>query len=411
MQLYFPFVERDIKIFYETLPENEKRIYAAIEAKKIGYGGISYISQIVNCSRTTIYRGISELKNLPEIGNDLINRIRKPGGGRKPYDVIYPDIDEQFLDVLKHYTAGSPTEEVIWTDLSPNDIIEKLKEKHDVTVSKTVVDKLLEKHKYGLRKMLKSDTIKVVEYRNEQFETIEKYIAEYKETGNPIISMDSKKKEHIGNYYRDGKLYCKDHIRTYDHDFKNNNKGVIIPHSIWDYRLNIGYIHIGTSKDTSQFACDSIRNWWYNYGKYNYPKATSILILCDGGGSNASRHYIFKYDLQNLAEELSIEIRIAHYPPYTSKYNPIEHRLFPHVTRACQGVVFSSVEIVKELMEKTKTSTGLKVFVKVIDKVYQTGRKVDDDFKNNMKIVFDQYLSKWNYRAVPNKKLKVVQLI
>lgn len=411
MQLYFPFIESDIKNFYEMLPENEKRLYAAIEAKRIGYGGISYISQIVNCSRTTIYRGISELEYLPDICNNLINRIRKPGGGRKPYHIIYPNIDEQFLDVLKHYTAGSPMEDVIWTDLSPNDIIEKLKEKHDVTVSKTVVDQLLKKHKYGLRKMLKSDTIKVVEYRNEQFETIAKYIVEYEKTDNPIISMDSKKKEYIGNYYRDGKLYCKKHIRTYDHDFNSNSDGVIIPHSIWDYKLNVGYIHIGTSKDTSQFACDSIRNWWYNHGKFIYRNATSILILCDGGGSNGSRHYIFKFDLQLLAKELGIEIRIAHYPPYTSKYNPIEHRLFPHVTRACQGVVFSSVEIVKELMEKTKTSTGLKVFVKVIDKVYETGRKVDDEFKNNMKIIFDEFLPKWNYRAVPYKKYNVVQLI
>lgn len=411
MQLYFPFIERDIKTFYEMLPENEKRIYAAIEAQKIGYGGISYISQIVNCSRTTIYRGISELKYLNNNSNNLIDRIRKPGGGRKPYDIIYPNINEQFLDVLKHYTAGSPMKDVIWTDLSPSDIIEKLKEKHDVTVSKTVVDQLLKKHKYGLRKMLKSDTIKVVEYRNEQFENIAKLIVEYEKTGNPIISMDTKKKEYIGNYYRDGKLYCKEHIRTYDHDFNNNSEGVIIPHSIWDYKLNVGYIHIGTSKDTSQFACDCIRNWWYNHGQFLYPNATSILILCDGGGSNGSRYYIFKLDLQLLAIELGIEIRIAHYPPYTSKYNPIEHRLFPHVTRACQGVVFSSVKIVKELMEKTKTSTGLKVFVKVIDKVYETGRKVDDEFKNNMKIIFDDFLPKWNYRAVPNKKYKVVQLI
>ena len=406
MQLYLPFIEQQIASFYKTLSEKDKRLYAAIEASKIGYGGISYISRIVNCSPTTVSRGLMELNNLNNIeaANDIKNRIRKPGGGRKPYSEIYNNIDEQFLNVLKNHTAGDPmNEDIIWTDLTPNEIIEKLKQKHGVTISKTVVYKLIKKHNYGLRKAQKRTTIKSVQNRNEQFDNINELIEAYKKAGNPIMSMDTKKKEYLGNFYRDGQLYCQKAIETYDHDFNNNSNGVVIPHGLWDYQRNLGYIHIGTSKDTSEFACDSIRNWWNNHGKSLYPNATSILILCDGGGSNGSRHYIFKFDLLNLVEELGIEIRIAHYPPYTSKYNPIEHRLFPHVTRACQGVVFSSIEIVKELMEKTKTSTGLKVFVKVIDKVYQTGRKVNDDFKKNMKIIFDDYLPNWNYRAVPTK--------
>jgi hypothetical protein len=155
-----------------------------------------------------------------------------------------------------------------------------------------------------------------------------------------------------------------------------------------------------------------VRHWWYTYGRYRYLHATSILLKCDGGGSNDARHFLFKQDLQALADEIGIEIRIAHYPPYCSKYNPIEHRLFPHVTRACQGVVFASLELVKELMEKTHTQTGLKAFVHItatavlwIDKVYETGRKVADDFKENMRIVFDQVLPKWNYRAVPLSQL------
>jgi len=176
---------------------------------------------------------------------------------------------------------------------------------------------------------------------------------------------------------------------------------VIIPHSFYDLKRNTGYINLGTSKDTSEFACDSFRNWWYNLGRYDYPTATSILILCDGGGSNSSRYYIFKEDLQKLADEIGIEIRIAHYPPYCSRFNPIEHRLFPHVTRACQGVIFESVELVKELMEKTTTSQGLAVTVQIIDKVYATGRKVADDFKETMRIAFDDFLPQWNYTALP----------
>jgi hypothetical protein len=175
---------------------------------------------------------------------------------------------------------------------------------------------------------------------------------------------------------------------------------------------NIGYLHLGTSKDTShpkgmfhQFACDCIRSWWYQYGKAAFPYATAILGLCDGGGSNHTHHYIFKEDLQKLVDEIGIEIRIAHYPPYCSKYNPIEHRLFPHVTRACQGVIFTSVALVKELMGKTKTSKGLKIVVEIVEKIYETGRKVADDFIENMRIVFDTVLPRWNYRALPNQTL------
>ncbi len=158
---------------------------------------------------------------------------------------------------------------------------------------------------------------------------------------------------------------------------------------------------LGTSGDTSEFACESIRKWWIDYGKIEYPKSKEILILCDGGGSNSSRHYIFKEDLQKLSNELKIEIRIAHYPPYTSKYNPIEHRLFPHITKACQGVIFKSIEVVNKLMASTTTTKGLTVVSSILDKTFEIGRKVADDFKESMTIKFDEFLPDWNYVAVP----------
>ena len=244
--------------------------------------------------------------------------------------------------------------------------------------------------------------MKSVAYRNEQFIKIKALAAEFRASGNPIISFDTKKKESLGNFYRAGHLYTKEELHAYDHDFNSFAAGVIIPHGIYDLLHNIGYIHIGTSKDTSQFACDCLRSWWLQHARLLYPNATKILALCDGGGSNGSRHYIFKEDLQQLADELGIEIRIAHYPPYCSKYNPIEHRLFPHVTRACQGVLFTSVNLVKQLIEKTTTSKGLQVFVKIIETIYQTGRKVADNFKQTMRIVLDDFLPAWNYRAIPN---------
>lgn len=187
----------------------------------------------------------------------------------------------------------------------------------------------------------------------------------------------------------------------FDHDWPSLALGVAIPHGLYDVSRNEGYIQIGTTHDTGEFACDSLRYWWQHYGTKHYPTATAILLLCDGGGSNNSRHYLFKQDLQTLATDLGITIRVAHYPPYTSKYNPIEHRLFPHVTRACQGVIFENVEMVKQLIAKTKTKTGLKVFATILDGIYQTGRKVTEAFKQTMEIVFDDYLPQWNYRAIP----------
>lgn len=187
----------------------------------------------------------------------------------------------------------------------------------------------------------------------------------------------------------------------FDHDFPSLAEGVAVPHAIYDMARNEAYVNIGTSRDTSEFACDSIKHWWLAHGKHHYPDADSILMLMDGGGSNSSRHYIFKQDLQALSDELGIEIRVAHFPPYTSKWNPIEHRVFPHITRALQGAILKTHQLTKELIEKTTTKTGLKVIAYIFNKVYETGRKVADDFKQSMRIVFDEHLSQWNYVAVP----------
>lgn len=181
-------------------------------------------------------------------------------------------------------------------------------------------------------------------------------------------------------------------------------KGVAIPHGIYDIKKNIAHINIGTSYETSEFACDSMKKWWLEKGQGDYPNATSILMLMDGGGSNSSRRYVFKEGLQNLADEIGVEIRIAHYPPYTSKWNPIEHRLFPHITRSMQGVLLKNHHMVKDLIEKTSTTTGLKVTASIIDKTYKLGKTATKDFKGSMKIKFDEVLGRWNYRAIPTQR-------
>jgi hypothetical protein len=304
--------------------------------------------------------------------------------------------------VLHDYTAGDPMREgVQWTNLTMKEIGERLAEV-GTPVSRPVVKALLRTHHYVSRKAQKAQAMGQHPERNAQFEYIAQLKQTYGESENPIVSLDTKKKELLGNFYRPGHLYTPEVVKTIDHDFPSAAEGVVIPQGVYDLKRNLGYVTLGTSHDTSEFACDSLRRWWEREGPVAYPQATSLLVLCDGGGSNSANQYLFKADLQRLAEELALEIRVAHYPPYASKYNPIEHRLFPHLTRACQGVIFHTIDVVKELMENAKTKTGLRVTVDILDKVYQTGRKCAASFKQNMPIVFDAILPKWNYRAVPS---------
>jgi hypothetical protein len=304
--------------------------------------------------------------------------------------------------VLRDRTAGDPMrQEVRWADLTYEQIASHLAEA-GTPVSVPVVKQLLRRHGYVRRKARKSKAMGGHPDRNRQFENIARLKREYLGSDNPVLSMDTKKKELIGNFCRAGRLLTQGVLETLDPDFPSFASGVIIPHGLYDVKHNDGHVNLGTSHDTGEFACDSIERWWQEKGCALYPRATSILLLCDGGGSNGATQYPFKEDLQGLVDRLGIEIRVAHYPPYCSKYNPIEHRLFPHLTRACQGVIFESVGLVKELMEKTRTSTGLRVTVDILEKVYRTGRKYAAGFKEGMKIVFDEILPRWNYRAVPS---------
>lgn len=291
-------------------------------------------------------------------------------------------------------------EGVIWTDLTPGEISRRLKEK-GTPASTPVVRELLRRHRYARRKAQKRLATRRHKDRDAQFRNIARLRTAYEASDAPILSVDTKKKEFIGNLYRAGRLYTREELKTLDHDFPSDAEGVVIPHGIYDLKRNHGHVNLGTSRDTSRFACDSLAAWWRRHGAVHYPRAASLLILCDGGGSNAATRHVFKAGLQRLADVLGLEIRVAHYPPGCSKYNPIEHRMFPHVTRACQGVVFTSVGLVKELVEKAGTRTGLAVTADVLAGEYPAGEKVPAGFKGSMRIVFDETLPRWNYRAVP----------
>jgi Rhodopirellula transposase DDE domain len=303
--------------------------------------------------------------------------------------------------VLHEHTAGSPTQpEVIWTDLTATDIAEKISQRGN-PISVHIVEQLLDEHDYHRRKAQKSLSLREHKDRDQQFGYMARLTQQYLECGEPILSMDTKKRELIGNFFRPGVLLSKEAIQTLDHDFPSFAEGVVIPHGLYDERHNKGYVHLGTSHDTSAFACDCLLHWWGRFGQKCYPGARSLLLKCDGGGSNSAKTYLFKAEAQRLADETGLEIRVAHYPPYCSKYNPIEHRLFCHISRACQGVIFTSVELVRQLMEKTRTRTGLSVVVEVIDKVYPTGRKVADEIKKSLNLVRDHLLPNLNYRLLP----------
>lgn len=291
-------------------------------------------------------------------------------------------------------------EDVVWTYLSTTEIARELAYLGTPICTDTVRN-LLDEFGFHRRQAEKSKALDVAPYRNEQFENIARLKQEYLDSPNPIVSMDSKKKEFVGELFRAGRVYANGPNVALDHDFPSYAAGKIIPHGLYDLKRNVGHLTLGISHDTSQFACDSLGLWWQRHGAPAYPRATSLLLLCDGGGSNNCRHYIFKEDLQRLANRLGIKIRVAHYPPYCSKYNPIEHRLFPHVTRAWSGVMFRTLDIVIKCLRRVSTSTGLTLTYAVLDKMYQLQREASQRFLKAWPIQFDQLLPDWNYTLVP----------
>lgn len=298
-------------------------------------------------------------------------------------------------------TAADPDEpDVLWTDLSPRQVAEAVSEM-GTPVSPPVVQDWLEEQGLARHKIEKVLEGGRSPDRDAQFRRIDELKTEYAAAGNPVLSVDTKAKEHLGQLFRAGRVWTQRPFQAFDHDFPSWATGVVIPHGIYDITRNRGHLNIGLSHDTSEFACDSLRWYWNRIGRRCYPRATSILLLCDCGGSNSAAQYLFKQDLQHLVDDLRIPIRVAHYPSYCSKFNPIERRLFPHVGRACQGMLFDTLDTVVRLMRKASTTTGLSTTVNVIRRVYETGRQVANDFKANLPLLFDKVLPKWNYIAVP----------
>lgn len=305
------------------------------------------------------------------------------------------------ISCLEVRTAGDPDrEDVVFTDLSPRRLAERL-ESLGTPVGRDAIATWLDEAGIRQRQIRKDLPGGEHPDRDAQFRRIAELIEQYESAGNPWFSMDTKAKEHLGQLYRKGRVRSLTPFFAFDHDFPSWADGVLIPHGIFDRRANLGHINLGLSHDTTEFACDSFRWFWNRIGKQRYPQAKSILLTCDGGGSNSARKHIFKWDLQCLSESIGIEIRVAHYPPYCSKYNPIERRFFPHVGRACSGLLFDTLDRVVSLMRRTQTHTGLRTTVNVIRRCYDTQRKATEEMKEKLRIKYDEILSKWNYVAKP----------
>lgn len=314
-----------------------------------------------------------------------------------------PEVKENFQAMVKDHTAGDPQRpEVVWTYLTPGEIAEGLSKRGTPVCAKTA-RRLLRIFGFRRRRARKQRPMGTSPDRNAQFENIAYLKCDYEDTDDPILSMDTKKKEVLGNFARQGTVYATGVVETLDHDFLGAAAGVVVPHGLYDVKRNVGHLTLGFGRDTSELACDSLELWWRRYGQAAYPRARSILLLCDGGGSNNAKHHIFKEDLQRLVNRIGIPIRVAHYPSYCSKYNPIEHRFFPHLTRAWQGVVLYTLDLMKRLVQRVHTSTGLKATVAILKKVYQAKRQASDRFLARYPIQFDHLLPHWNYTAVPTQ--------
>jgi len=400
--------EEAMRLYYRSLPEDHRRRYAAIEALKIGYGGVAYVARVLGMSRRTIHTGIRELEQMgnddpdhPQRPSGDADRVRRPGGGRAPITERNPLLKSVLQEVLEVHSAGSPTDErVRWTDLKPLQLAQRLLE-HGIEVSRNTAATLLDQAGFRRRALCKELITGQVDphERDLQFRHIAALRRMAHQHGIPVLSIDTKKKEPLGTLHRPGQCYSTAPQAVFDHDFSHLADGRLVPHGVYDVQENVGFITLGTSRETSAFVCDAIALAWEALFSAMYPDATELILLCDCGGANAARSLRFKEDVIELARRLGLRVRIAHYPPYTSKWNPIEHRLFSQVERSWSGVMLDSPETALRTVEGTRTQTGLHVTARILDNIYEIGRKCSDTFRDIKDdfIRHDDVLGQWNY--------------
>jgi Rhodopirellula transposase DDE domain len=386
------------------LDERSRRMWCAVEAESFGYGGITLVHKATGLSKTTIMKGARELKlALDNLITDP-NTVRTAGGGRKSLADKYPNLLADLDELVEPATRGDPENPLRWSSKSTIKLARVLNEKGYRITQRTVYN-LLEQQGYSMKSNRKSLEGKADHPdRDAQFEFINEQAKTFQQTGNPVLSIDTKKKENIGNFKNNGKEWSTKahHTEVLTHDFPDKTLGKVAPHGVYDIHNNLGWVCIGISSDTAEFAVNSIRNWHAQVGREIYTdKIKKIMITADCGGSNNYRSRLWKFELQKLSNELQIEFHISHFPPGTSKWNKIEHRLFSYISTNWRGKPLINLQTVVELIGNTTTQTGLKIKVIVDNRQYDIGKKVSDEDFHAINIQRNSFHGEWNYIIRP----------
>jgi hypothetical protein len=386
------------EIMRPGLDERGRRLLAAAEARAAGYGGVSAVARATGIARSTIDRGLKDLEAL----DPAPPKVRRPGGGRQSLTQTDPTLLEDLQRLLEPATVGDPMRPLVWVSKSHAKLAAALRDMgHEVSASR--IPKLLERLRYRRQVNRKTKEGSHHPDRDAQFEHINEQVVAFQAAGQPVISVDTKKKELIGAYKNAGSDYrpqgCPDEVKV--HDFVDKELGKAIPYGVYDIAANAGCVSVGVDHDTAEFAVNAIGRWHETMGRERYPTADRLMITADGGGSNGSRVRLWKMELQKLADATGLTLVVSHYPPGTSKWNKIEHRLFCHITQNWRGRPLTSRLAVVELIAATTTKTGLKVRCELDTKTYAKGIKVSDAEMATLNIIGDAFHPEWNYTIAP----------
>jgi hypothetical protein len=403
---------RELKAKYRSLKpimdERMRRRWAASEARAYGWGGVRAVSTVTGMSPSTIRKGITELAEQERNPKAKVTaRLRRVGGGRKRRTEADPQLQESLEKLVEPLTRGDPESPLRWTCRSTTNLSLALKEQGHVASPKTV-GRLLNAAGYSLQGNRKTKEGSSHPDRNTQFEYINEFVGQLQERGQPVISVDTKKKELIGEFKNGGREWRRagkpDEVKV--HDFMEPELGKAIPYGVYDLSENQGWVSVGIDHDTARFATAAIGRWWKKMGSKRYPNARELLITADGGGSNSSRCHLWKVALHDLAVQLGIPIHVCHFPPGTSKWNKIEHRMFCHITQNWRGQPLISHEVIVKLIANTTTRSGLKIRAELDSARYPAGIKVTDDELAAVNIRRADFHGEWNYTLKPTYKRK-----
>lgn len=389
------------------LNERECRLWAAAEAHALGRGGVTLVAQVTGITRKRIHAGLRELQSLSQSTSSAAKpepqRVRRPGGGRRPVTATDPDVLSALEALVAPATRGDPMSPLRWTSKSTPHLARELTAQGH-PISPRTVARLLKEQDYSLQSTRKTREGGDHPDRDEQFKHISARTQAFQQRGQPVISVDTKKKELVGEYRNGGREWQPqgqpEEVRV--HDFIDEEKGKGIPYGVYDMQTNRGWVSVGTDHDTAAFAVAAIRAWWQQMGQATYPEAQEVLITADGGGSNGSRSRLWKTELQRLADETGLRISVCHFPPGTSKWNKIEHRMFCHITQNWRGRPLISHEVIVNLIGSTTTQTGLTIRAALDRERYPTGIQVTDDEMAAVRLTRDAFHGEWNYSISPH---------